>query len=223
MVQVRNYSNNFRVNIMTAEEIMKLVTSKDGYIGHAMNIPHDRQNKTHELVLEYNQTSPADIKRGQDLLKQILGTYNEKVVIQHGVHFDFGFNTHFLGMAYVNFGVTFLDTSPITIGDMCFIAPGVILTCAGHPVVAEQRVQCIETSKPITIGNSVWIGAHATICGGVTIGDDAVIGAGAVVLHDVPENTIVAGVPAKEIRKITDKDIIPSDEIFFLAYRKAVR
>ena len=128
---------------MTQEEIMKLVTSKDGFIGNAMNIPHDRQIKTHELVLEYNQTSPADIKRGQDLLKQILGTYNERVVIQHGVHFDFGFNTHFLGMAYVNFGVTFLDTSPITIGDMCFIAPGVILTCAGHPVVAEQRVQGI--------------------------------------------------------------------------------
>ena len=173
---------------MTQEEIMKLVTSKDGYIGHAMNIPHDRQNKTHELVLEYNQTSPADIKRREELLKQILGTYNERVVIQHGVHFDFGFNTHFLGMAYVNFGVTFLDTSPD---------------------------QGIETSKPITIGNSVWIGAHATICGGVTIGDHAVIGAGAVVLHDVPENTIVAGVPAKEIRKITNKDIIPSDEILF--------
>ena len=200
---------------MTQEEIMKLVTSKDGFIGQAMNIPHDRQNKTHELVLAYNQTSPADINRREELLKQILGTYNERVVIQHGVHFDFGFNTHFLGMAYVTFGVTFLDTSPITIGDMCFIAPGVILTRAGHPVVAEQRDQGIETSKPITIGNSVWIGAHATICGGVTIGDHAVIGAGAVVLHDVPENTIVAGVPAKEIRKITNKDIIPSDEILF--------
>ena len=192
---------------------MKLVTSKEGFIGHAMNIPHDRQNNAHELELEYNQTSPADTKRGQGLLKQILGTYNEKVVILHGVHFDFGSNTHFLGMAYVNFGVTFLDTSPITIGDMCFIAPGVILPCAGHPIVAEQRDQGIETSKPITIGNSVWIGAHATICGGVTIGNHAVIGAGAVVLHDVPENTIVAGVPAKEIRQITDNDIIPSDEI----------
>lgn len=200
---------------MTPEEIMKLVTSKDGYIGHAMNIPHDWQNKIYELVLKYNQTSPADIKRREGLLKQILGTYNERVVIQHGVHFDFGFNTHFLGMAYVNFGITFLDTSPITIGDMCFIAPGVILTCAGHPVVAEQRNLGLETSKPITIGNSLWIGAHATICGGVTIGNHAVIGAGAVVLRDVPENTIVAGGPSKKIRQITDKDIIPSDEILF--------
>ena len=200
---------------MTHEDIMKFVTSKDGFIGNVMNILHDRQNKTHELVMEYNQTSPSDVKRQQELLKQILGTYNERVTIQHGVHFDFGYNTHFLGWAYVNFCVTFLDTSPITIGDMCFIAPGGILTCAGHPVVAEQRNQGIETSKPITIGNSVWIGAHATICGGVTIGDHAVIGAGAVVLHDVPANTIVAGVPAKVIRKITDKDIIPQDKIDF--------
>ena len=81
--------------------------------------------------------------------------------------------------------------------------------------MAEQRDQGIETSKPITIGNSVWIGAHATIYGGVTIGNHAVIGAGAVVLRDVPENTIIAGVLAKKIRQITDKDIIPSDEIFF--------
>ena len=85
----------------------------------------------------------------------------------------------------------------------------------GNPVAAEQRNQGLETSKPITIGNSVWIGAHATVCGGVTIGNHAVIGAGAVVLHDVPENTIVAGVPAKEIRQITEKDIIPTDQILF--------
>ena len=64
---------------MTQEEIMKLVTSKDGYIGHAMNIPHDRQNKTHELVVAYNQTSPADTKRREELLKQILGTYNASI------------------------------------------------------------------------------------------------------------------------------------------------
>ena len=61
---------------------MKLVTSKDGYIGHAMSIPHERQNKAHELVVAYNQISPADTKRREELLKQILGTYNEQIVIQ---------------------------------------------------------------------------------------------------------------------------------------------
>ena len=80
---------------MTQEDIMKFVTSKDGFIGNVMNIPHDRQNKTHELVMEYNQTSPSDVKRQQELLKQILGTYNERVVIQHGVHFDFGYQQQY--------------------------------------------------------------------------------------------------------------------------------
>ena len=66
---MRNCSNNFRINIMTQEEIMKLVTSKDGFIGNAMNIPHERQNKTHELVVAYNLICPADTKRREELLK----------------------------------------------------------------------------------------------------------------------------------------------------------
>lgn len=103
---------------MTQEDIMKLVMGKEGFIGNAMKIPHGRQEKTHALVMEYNQTSPSDVKRQQELLRQILGTYNERVTILQGVHFDYGFNTHFLGMAYVNFGVTFLDTSPVTVGDV---------------------------------------------------------------------------------------------------------
>ena len=73
----------------------------------------------------------------------------------------------------------------------------------------------MEISKPITIGEGVWIGANATICGGVHIGDHSVIGAGAVVLKDVPADSVVAGVPARVLRKITEKDIIPQDKIQF--------
>lgn len=200
---------------MTQDEIMKLIMGKKGYAGNALNIPNDKINKARELVNEFNQTSPTETERQRELLKQILGTYNDRVFIQQGIHFDYGFNTHFLGMAFINFGVTILDTSPITIGDMCFIAPGVVISCASHPIAAEQRDQGIVVSKPITIGNSVWIGANATICGGVTIGDRAVIGAGAVVVRDVPANTIVAGVPAKVVREITEEDVISQDKIRF--------
>lgn len=194
---------------------MKIVTGPNGFIGNAHNIPSDKQREAEALVWEYNQTRPTEIEKQRELLKKILGTYNDKVFIQHGIHFDFGFNTHFLGMAYINFNVTILDTSPVTIGDRCFIAPGVVISCAAHPVNSEQRGLGMEISKPITIGEGVWIGANATVCGGVLIGDHSVIGAGAVVLKDVPDDCVAAGVPAHVIRKITAKDMIPQDEIQF--------
>lgn len=200
---------------MTKEEIMRLVKGKDGFIGNARNIPSDRQREVEALVWDYNQTRPTDVEKQRELLKQILGTYNDQVIIKPGIHFDFGFNTHFLDMAFVNFSVTILDTSPVTIGDRCFIAPDVVISCASHPIDSEQRGFGMEISKPITIGEGVWIGAGAIICGGVTIGDHVVIGAGAVVLKDVPADTVVAGVSARVIRKITDKDKIQQDKIQF--------
>lgn len=201
---------------MTKEEIMKLVRGKDGFTGSAMNIPQDEQTEVEALVWDYNQTRPTDYERQRELLKKILGTYNDQVIIKPGIHFDFGFNTRFLGMAFVNFNVTILDTSPVTIGKGCFIAPGVVISCASHPIAHEQRaIDDIEISESITIGEYVWIGAGAIICGGAHIDDHAVIGAGAVVLKGIPANTVVAGVPARVIRKITDKDKILQDKIQF--------
>ncbi len=200
---------------MTEEEIMKLVKGKEGFIGDARKIPQDMQTEVESLVWDYNQTRPTDTKKQRELLKKILGTYNDKVFIKHGIHFDFGFNTHFLGMAFINYNVTILDTSPVVIGDRCFIAPGVTISCASHPIYSDQRAQGMEISRPITIGEGVWIGANATICGGVCIGDRAVIGAGAVVVKDVPANSVVVGVPARVSRKITEADIIPQNKIQF--------
>lgn len=200
---------------MTEEEIMKLVKGSDGFVGNAMNIPQDMQCDVEALVWDYNQTRPTDTERRRELLKKILGTYNDNVMIQPGIHFDFGFNTHFLGMAYVNYNVTILDTSPVVLGEGCFIAPGVTISCASHPVDAGQRLQGIEISKSITIGRGVWIGANATICGGVSIGDHSVIGAGAVVLRDVPSDSVAVGVPARVVRKISAEDRIPEDKIQF--------
>lgn len=200
---------------MTEDEIMKLVKGKEGFIGDARKIPQDMQTEVEALVWDYNQTRPTDTKKQRELLKKILGTYNDKVFIKHGIHFDFGFNTHFLGMAFINYNVTILDTSPVVIGDRCFIAPGVTISCASHPIYSDQRAQGMEISRPITIGEGVWIGANATICGGVCIGDRAVIGAGAVVVKDVPANSVVVGVPARVSRKITEADIIPQNKIQF--------
>lgn len=200
---------------MNEQEMINIVTGREGFIGDESKVLVERLKQSEALVWQYNQTSPADIGCQRALLRQILGTYNEGVFIRHGVHFDFGFNTHFLGAAYLNYNVTILDTSPVTIGDGCLIAPHVVLSCASHPVDPRQRSEGIEISRPITIGRNVWIGAHATVCGGVTVGDNSVIGAGAVVLHDIPANSVVAGVPARVIRPISENDRLAPEQIMF--------
>lgn len=194
---------------------MALVRSNRAYIGYDRHIPKPDIERGRRLSWEYNHTPPDDHERQRELLKQLLGTYNDEVVIQPEVHFDFGFNTHFLGMAYLNFGVTILDTSPVIIGSHCFIAPGVIISCPSHPVDAAQRNEGVEFSGPIEIGESVWIGAGAIICGGVKIGARSVIGAGAVVLKDVPSDSVAVGVPARVVRKVTENDRVDPSLIQF--------
>lgn len=81
---------------MPREEIMRLVRGKGGFIGSAMNIPQDKQTEVEALVWDYNQTRPTNYDRQRELLKKILGTYNDQVIIKPGVHFDFGLNTHLL-------------------------------------------------------------------------------------------------------------------------------
>ena len=87
-----------------------------------------------------------------------------------------------------------------------FIAPGVCIACAGHPIDAAQRNEGICTSKAITIGDDVWIGANSTVCGGVTIGKGSVIGAGSVVTKDIPEGVVAVGNPCRVLRKVTEAD-----------------
>ena len=95
-----------------------------------------------------------------------------------------------------------LDVAPITIGDNVLLGPNVQLVTATHPLNPVERASGLELAFPITIGNHVWIGAGAIVLPGVTIGDNVVVGAGSVVTKDVPDNQVVAGNPARMIRKV---------------------
>jgi len=94
-----------------------------------------------------------------------------------------------------------MDIGGIEIGDEVLIGPNVQLISSGHPVDPAGRRRTI-TGDPIVIGRNVWIGAGATVLHGVTVGEDAVIAAGAVVTRDVPARTLVAGVPARVVRHL---------------------
>lgn len=127
---------------------------------------------------------------------------------------EYGVNIHVGEGCFVNYNCTFLDVSPITLGDGVWIGANVTLATPNHPFLADERLPAnypdgfhdLEYSSPITIGAGCWICSSATICGGVTIGENSIVAAGAVVTRDVPANSIVAGVPAKVIRQIDERD-----------------
>jgi acetyltransferase-like isoleucine patch superfamily enzyme len=117
------------------------------------------------------------------------------VYTDHGVNIRIGKNV------FINQGCRLNDIGGIEIGDDVMLGPSVSLLTSGHPVDPARRRMEI-TSAPIRIGKNVWIGASALIMQGVTIGDDAVVAAGAVVTHDVAARTIVGGVPARVIKSL---------------------
>lgn len=104
---------------------------------------------------------------------------------------------------FVNQNCTFYDLGGLDIGDDVMIGPNVSLITSSHPLEPSQRRERI-IAKPIVIERNVWIAAGATIIGGVTVGENSVVAAGAVVTKDVPPNTLVAGNPARVIRSIED-------------------
>lgn len=120
-------------------------------------------------------------------------------------HADFGMNIHIGKDVFINEGCCFQDHGGIWIGDGSLIGQQVVMATLDHDLDPAHRQDMFP--GPIRIGRNVWVGAHATILRNVTIGDGAVVAAGAVVTKDVPPNTVVAGVPARVV-----KTICPTEE-----------
>ncbi len=160
----------------------------------------DASFATRKLVLRLNQSVEPEEMRS--LLSQITGTeIHDSTAIFPPFHINYGRHTKIGKNVFINFDCVFLDLGGITIEDGVFIAPKVCLLTEGHPLSPEERHSL--TVAPIHVRRNAWIGANATILQGVTIGENAIVAAGAVVSKDVPANTIVGGIPAKLIKTIT--------------------
>lgn len=143
-----------------------------------------------------------DSASARDVLGDLLGSLGEDTVIRPPLYVDYGVHLHVGARTFANFGLVALDVAEIWIGDDVQIGPNVQLLTPIHPVDPAPRRVKLEAAKPIAIGNNVWLGGGAILCPGVTIGDNTVVGAGAVVTKDLPAIVLAAGNPARVIREI---------------------
>jgi acetyltransferase-like isoleucine patch superfamily enzyme len=165
--------------------------------------------KVQEIVSRTIRLSAAlnaatDTGQVRERLSEVIGSQlDESTIIFPPFYTNFGRFIQIGKNVFINHACSFLDMGGITIEDHVLIGPKVNLVTENHPLTPADRRALI--SKPILVKRNAWIGAAATILPGVTIGENAVVAAGAVVTTDVPDNTIVAGVPAKIIKSIDPK------------------
>ncbi len=157
---------------------------------------------TKKLLIQMNNSSdPAEVR---DLLSKIIDKeVDESTDVFTPLYINYGKHTKIGKNVFINFDCTFLDLGGITIEDNVLIAPKVSLLSEGHPVSSDDRHSLMVGH--IHIKKNAWIGANATILPGVTIGENSIVASGAVVSKDVPDNTVVGGIPAKVIKQLEKK------------------
>lgn len=187
---------------MDKNQFMELIERCEPIVGeteaHAVLVRYSNEALRITAELNGSYHEPDEVRA---LFSQLTGKdIDESCFMFPPFYTDFGKNISLGKNVFLNTGCIFQDCGGITIGDKTLIGQNVVLSTLNHGFEPENRNTTYPS--PIVIGQNVWIGANATIVPGVTIGDNAIIAAGAVVTKDVPENVVVGGVPAKIIKKI---------------------
>lgn len=187
---------------MTLEEFKKIMNSGERIVScsPAHLKMHEYSDAARKISFEMNT-----VYHTQGELRELFSRLTETEIdkgfgLFPPFYTDCGKNIKLGKNVFINSGCCFQDQGGIEIGDDCLIGQQVVIATLNHDLIPEHRKDMFP--KPVKIGKNVWVGAHATILPGVTIGDNAVIAAGAVVTKDVAPNTVVAGVPARKIKDI---------------------
>ena len=161
---------------------------------------------TQQQLRRLNAIPNEDAEQRFSALKALLGHIGNGTQIKSPFACDYGVHISIGRNGFVNYGCMFLDCNLISIGEDAQIGPGVHIYTAFHPVNAEVRRSGLEAAKPVIIGHNVWLGGSSIICPGVTIGDNSVIGAGSVVVRDIPANCVAVGNPCRIVRETVEHE-----------------
>jgi maltose O-acetyltransferase len=155
-----------------------------------------------ELLQQFNTSKEGDDELRQRIHRELFGAIGEALWIEPPFFCDYGQHIRLGDRVFFNFNCVILDPAEVTIACDVLFGPAVQIYTATHPLDYRIRQQWLEAAKPIAIGSDVWIGGGAIICPGVQIGDRAVIGAGSVVIKDIPPGVFAAGNPCRVLREV---------------------
>lgn len=159
------------------------------------------------LLLErLNSTSASRPRAIGAILRELLGALGEGAYVRPPLWCDYGYSISIGARSFLNFGTIILDCAPVSIGADVQIASGVQLLTATHPLGARARREGWESAQPISIGDGAWLGGGAIVLPGVSIGTEAVIGAGSVVTRDIPARHLAVGNPCRVVRELPADD-----------------
>ncbi|MGL4269029.1 MAG: sugar O-acetyltransferase [Plesiomonas sp.] len=164
-----------------------------------------RRAQARALTFTFNQCTPADRVERTRLLKVLFGSCGTQIHIEPSFQCDYGCNIHVGENFYVNYHCVILDVAEVRIGDNCMLGPQVGIYTATHPLDPDERNSGRELGKTVVMGDNCWIGGHAVINPGVTLGNNVVVASGAVVTKSFPDNVVIGGNPARIIKLLTPK------------------
>ncbi|MDR7151626.1 maltose O-acetyltransferase [Hydrogenophaga palleronii] len=154
------------------------------------------------ILARFNATAADASEERRALLTDLFARFGEGSVLKPSLRCDYGFNVSIGERVFINFDCVLLDCNRIDIGNEVQFAPGVHIYTATHPLDAKQRRSGLEFALPVVIGDGAWLGGGAIVCPGVTIGENTVVGAGSVVVRDLPANVLAVGNPCRVVRQL---------------------
>lgn len=166
----------------------------------------EARKRTVLLTNLYNNSFGESPEVREAFLRDLLGSIGKRVHFEPTFRCEFGQGIEIGDDFYANFDCIMLDAGGIQIGHQVLFGPRVGIYTANHAIHPSERAAGACYAKPVSIGDRVWVGAGVHINGGVSIGQDSIIASGSVVTKSIPAGVIAAGIPAKPLREITEKD-----------------